>query len=159
MQAALNAPWWALSPCAYKGCRVGHRASFAYPDGVKTNTLTVNDMEKYGTYLVTHSFGFTMKYLKMTTCCFLHENLTAGQDTTIQKCWLKMVTDPFIHEVPSTPHAGFARLRLGPSNSWQSRAISCGSSGFCAEVSPWPLSLSTSRNCEGTFVWCAFWRA
>ena len=41
-------------------------------------------MEKYGIDLVTHSFGFTMKYFKMTFYRFLCGNLAPGQETSIR---------------------------------------------------------------------------
>jgi hypothetical protein len=46
-------------------------------------------MEKYGIDLVTHSFGFTMKYFKMTFYRFLCGNLAPGQETSIQNMLLE----------------------------------------------------------------------
>lgn len=106
--------------CAYKGCRVTHRANFAYQDGVKIYTLTFNEIEKYGIDLVTHSFGFTMKYFKMTFYRFLRGNLAPGQETSIRNMRLEdgdRSMHPKKFQVPSTCDAGFGRLRLGPSNS------------------------------------------
>ena len=70
--------------CYHKDCRTTHRGNFAYQDGAKVNTLTFNELEKSGIYLVTTNFGFTMKYLKLTLCRFLRGNLAPGQETSVR---------------------------------------------------------------------------
>ena len=46
-------------------------------------------MEKLGIYLVTHTFGFTMKYLQMTLYRFLRGNLAPGQETPVRDMLLE----------------------------------------------------------------------
>ena len=82
--------------CSGKTCRATHRANFAYQDGVKVNTLSFNDLEKNGIYLVSSKFGFTMQYLKMTFYRFLRGNLAPGQETSVRGI-LAEEGDPPIH--------------------------------------------------------------
>lgn len=70
--------------CKQNFCVHTYRANFARIDGVKINTLSFHEMHKMKVYMVTNSFGFTMKYLQMCYFRLLRGNLAPGQETSVR---------------------------------------------------------------------------
>ena len=72
------------SVCNTPGCRTTHRGNFAYEDGVKVNALSFQQLHAFGVYMVTGSFGFSIKYLELSLLRFLRGNLAPGQEASVR---------------------------------------------------------------------------
>ena len=70
--------------CKQKYCVHAYRATFAYIDSVKVNTMSLRELEDMKVYMVTNGFGFTMKYLQMCYFRLLRGNLAPGQETSVR---------------------------------------------------------------------------
>lgn len=66
------------------GCISTYRTNFAYVDSVKVNTMSFKQMEEFGVYMVTNSFGFSMKYLELSYLRLLRGNLAPGQEGSVR---------------------------------------------------------------------------
>ena len=71
-------------PKAKGGCISTYRTNFAYVDSMKVNTMSFKQMEELGVYMVTNSFGFSMKYLELSYLRLLRGNLTPGQEGRVR---------------------------------------------------------------------------
>ena len=70
--------------CKEPFCVKTYRANFAYVDSVKVNTMSFRQMQDMKVYMVTHGFGFTMKYLQMFYYRLLRGNLAPGQESSVR---------------------------------------------------------------------------
>ena len=108
-------------PKAKGGCISTYRTNFAYVDSMKVNTMSFKQMEEFGVYMVTNSFGFSMKYLELSYLRLLRGNLTPGQEGRVR---LMSENGKPIHAQRFQSHTqSFGRICSFKTYSWSSYSI------------------------------------